>query len=123
MSKHCLDCGTPIVGRSDKKFCSDYCRNNYHNRQNKNTNNYVRKINYVLKRNRRILESFYPGETRKVHRSYLKLEGFDFNYFTSVFQNHNGHIYYFCYDLGYVPLDNDYIALVGMNGSGIRVNR
>ncbi|WP_170122572.1 hypothetical protein [Mucilaginibacter oryzae] len=27
----CLDCGTPLQGRADKKFCNDLGRNNYNN--------------------------------------------------------------------------------------------
>ena len=32
-SKVCLACGKPLKGRIDKKFCDDYCRNNYNNQQ------------------------------------------------------------------------------------------
>lgn len=31
----CLKCNIDVVGRSDKKFCSDKCRNNYNNNKNK----------------------------------------------------------------------------------------
>ena len=31
----CLECGEKIIGRSDKKFCNDACRNSYNNKQNK----------------------------------------------------------------------------------------
>ena len=27
--KLCLTCNKPVKGRTDKKFCDDYCRNNY----------------------------------------------------------------------------------------------
>ena len=29
-SGHCLECGGPVYGRTDKKFCCDSCRNRYH---------------------------------------------------------------------------------------------
>lgn len=32
MDRSCLDCGKALVGRADKKFCDDSCRNNYNNR-------------------------------------------------------------------------------------------
>jgi hypothetical protein len=35
MNKVCLECGEKIVGREDKKFCSDGCRNAYNNKINK----------------------------------------------------------------------------------------
>jgi Uncharacterized protein containing a Zn-ribbon (DUF2116). len=30
-NKYCPVCGNKIVGRSDKKFCTDKCRTFYHN--------------------------------------------------------------------------------------------
>ena len=38
--KTCLECGEKIVGREDKKFCSDGCRNAYNNKINKELNWY-----------------------------------------------------------------------------------
>ena len=35
MEKNCLECGTRIIGRADKKFCNDSCRNSYNNKFNK----------------------------------------------------------------------------------------
>ena len=29
-NKICHYCGAELKGRSDKKFCDDYCRNNYY---------------------------------------------------------------------------------------------
>lgn len=31
IDKQCLFCGSELKGRSDKKFCNDFCRNNYNN--------------------------------------------------------------------------------------------
>ncbi len=35
MPRTCLECHEKIVGREDKKFCSDGCRNAYNNKMNK----------------------------------------------------------------------------------------
>ena len=32
VEKKCLDCGDSLRGRTDKKFCSDQCRNSYNNK-------------------------------------------------------------------------------------------
>ncbi|MBL7762218.1 MAG: DUF2116 family Zn-ribbon domain-containing protein, partial [Chitinophagaceae bacterium] len=56
----CLNCGKPLKGRSDKKFCDDSCRNNYNNQLKSIVNNQMRNINNVLGKNRRILESLLP---------------------------------------------------------------
>ena len=51
----CLECGEKIIGRSDKKFCNDACRNSYNNKQNKDSSNLMRNINNKLRKNFRIL--------------------------------------------------------------------
>ena len=33
--KTCKTCEKPIKGRSDKKYCNDYCRSIHHNKNNK----------------------------------------------------------------------------------------
>ncbi|MBR9999181.1 MAG: hypothetical protein KFF73_09430 [Cyclobacteriaceae bacterium] len=115
MKKTCLDCGSSLKGRSDKKFCSDFCRNNFHNRQNQLTNNYVRRINYVLRKNRRILERLNEHGLDKVQRNALVREGFDFEYVTSVVQNGKDTTLYFCYEHGYQVLENDFVELIRKN--------
>jgi hypothetical protein len=42
----------------------------------------------------------------------LKMKGFDFNYFTSVYQTKEGAQYYYCYDQGYLPMEKDLFLLV-----------
>jgi len=54
-TKQCLECGDPVKGRIDKKFCSDYCRNAYNNKVNKDSKNLIRNINNRLRKNHKIL--------------------------------------------------------------------
>ncbi|HEY2581015.1 MAG TPA: hypothetical protein VGI43_04375 [Mucilaginibacter sp.] len=108
----CLDCGTPLHGRADKKFCNDLCRNNYNNQLNSSSYNYVRNINNILRRNRRILEELNPTGKTKTTRKKLNLKGFDFEYHTRTYQTQNGKIYYFCYEYGYLLLEDDEVLLV-----------
>lgn len=112
MKKECLECGDKIVGRIDKKFCSDGCRNAYNNRVNKDSKNLIRNTNNRLRKNYRILETLNPDQKTKTSRAKLIEAGFDFNYFTSTYITKAGTIYYFVYDQGYLPLDNDFYALV-----------
>ncbi len=109
----CLECGTAIRGRIDKKFCSDYCRNAYNNKLNKDSKNLVRNINNRLRKNYRILDSFplKDGKTRTTKTRLLD-KGFDFEYLTNLYTTKKGTTYYFIYDLGYLPLDNDYYMIV-----------
>lgn len=112
MSKTCLECGEKLVGRTDKKFCSDYCRNAYNNNVNKDSKNLIRNVNNRLRKNYRILEDLNPEQKTKVSRSKLIEKGFDFTYFTSIYTTKAGTVYYFVYDQGYLPIEGDYYALV-----------
>lgn len=112
MSKECLECGDKIIGRTDKKFCSDACRNSYNNTINKDSKNLIRNTNNRLRKNYRILESLNPEQKTKVSRGKLIEKSFDFNYFTSIYTTKVGTVYYFVYDQGYLPIEGDYYALV-----------
>jgi predicted nucleic acid-binding Zn ribbon protein len=108
----CPECGTALRGRVDKKFCSDMCRNAFNNKVNSNSNNLIRNVNHILRKNRRLLEENLQGETTKVSRIKLSAKGFDFNYYTNQSTTKNNHTYIFCYEYGYLPLENDYILIV-----------
>ncbi len=112
MEKACLECGEKIVGRTDKKFCSDYCRNAHHNNLNKDRKNMVRNVNNLLRKNYRILEQLNPNDKTRASKSKLLAKGFNFEYFTSIYTTKTGNTYYFIYDQGYLPLEGDYYALV-----------
>ena len=112
MESYCLDCGTKLTGRVDKKFCNDQCRNNYHNRENREDSVFVRNINSILKRNRNILRKLNPKGKTKVKKQELDDHSFNFKYFTNQYRTKDGRIYYFVYEHGYVDLGSDYFALV-----------
>ncbi len=108
----CEHCEEEIFGRSDKRFCSDYCRNSQHNIENRDSTNYMRKVNNVLRKNRRILAKFNPNGKAKVSGTVLMEEGFNFAYFTNIYETKKGGKYYFCYDQGFIKLDDNMYALV-----------
>ncbi len=113
-TKACLSCGKFLKGRVDKKFCDDYCRSNYNNRLNSRRSQYIRRINTILKKNRGILEELLAGfsATVTVNRSRLESRGFNFGFFTNTYTNPNGAVYFFCYEYGYLRLDNERLLLV-----------
>jgi len=115
-TKTCLACGEPLKGRIDKKFCNDYCRNNYNNQQKAKGSHsgYVRNINNSLMKNRKILESILPNneETAKANKDKLQRNGFNFKYMTHIYTTKTGKTYFYCYDYGYLPLDNDWFLIV-----------
>ena len=112
MSKTCLECGEKIVGREDKKFCSDGCRNAYNNKINKDSTNFMRNVNNKLRKNYRILGALNVEGKLKTTRTKLLSKGFDFEFFTNILNTKTGNTYYFVYDQGYMALENDYFMLV-----------
>jgi len=112
VDRTCPECGDKITGREDKKFCSDACRNAFNNKINKDSNNYMRNVNNKLRRNYRILSELNADGETKTNKTKLDSRGFDFNYFTNMQHTNIGNTYYFVYEQGYMPLDNDYYILV-----------
>lgn len=112
MNKTCLECNEKIVGREDKKFCSDGCRNSYNNKINKDSNNYMRNVNNKLRKNYRILLEANPEGKSKITKTKMLIKGFDFEYFTNILNTNTGNTYHFVYDQGYRNLEDDYIMLV-----------
>ena len=110
----CLSCSAVVNGRADKKFCNDYCRNEYNNGLKSTSTNLVRNINNALGKNRRIIEGLIPAgqETAKANAERLLAKGFQFKYGTHSYTNKKGDVYFFCYDMGYLPLENDWYLLV-----------
>ncbi len=112
MNKTCLECSEKIVGREDKKFCSDGCRNSYNNKINKDSTNFMRNVNNKLRKNYRILSALNLDGKSKTTRTKLLSKGFDFEFFTNILNTKTGNTYYFLYDQGYLALENDYFMLV-----------
>ena len=116
--KNCQWCGKALKGRIDKKYCDDYCRNNFNNRQKtrSGSGNCIRRINSILLKNRRVLESIVGAgdETAKATKEKLLELGFQFRYFTHSYITESGKTYCYCYDYGYLPLGNDWYLVVKM---------
>lgn len=110
--RKCLECNMPLKGRADQKFCNDQCRSAYNNRQSADSNNAIRMINRILKKNYFILSALNPDGKATVLKSDLQKKGFRFDYFTCTFTARNNRIYYFCYDQGYSELDNNKLNLI-----------
>ena len=110
----CLSCEKPVKGRSDKKFCDDYCRAAYNNDLKSAANNNIRNINNALGKNRRILESLLPpGEaTAKASSDKLIEKGFQFKYHTHLYKTKTEKTYFYCYEYGYLPLENNWFLIV-----------
>lgn len=112
MERKCLDCGDAIKGRSDKKFCSDQCRNNYNNRLNRDANSFVRNVHLVLRRNRKVLADMYVDGRTRVHKDALLAMGFNFSFITHATETSKGEKFCYCYEYGFRISDDEYAELI-----------
>lgn len=112
MLRKCPVCNSEFDGRIDKKFCSDYCRNTYNNRKYQDISNYSRQINRILKQNRKILYDFFSKKHTKINKEKLLSAGYNFDYLTSIYKTKNGKEYHYCYDYGYIELDENTCQIV-----------
>lgn len=110
----CHSCGKALRGRSDKKYCDDYCRSQYNNQIKSDGDTIVRRVNAVLRKNRTILQKVLPQgeEMYKLPRERLLQMGFNLKHITHTYTNKKGNVYFFCYDFGYLPLEHDWYLVV-----------
>lgn len=111
-TRKCPVCGDSYQGRRDKRFCSDQCRANFNNDKKRETEGYIQEINSILRKNRRILKSINPQGKSTVKTEYLELQGFDFRFFTTYFKTQSGKIYFFCYEFGYLKLEEEKVLVI-----------
>lgn len=111
-TKSCDYCGEVLRGRSDKKFCSAECRNGFHNHHASLNDAFMRKVNKILRKNRRILAELNPDGKANVHVDRLNDRGFSFNYHTHIYTTKDGREYRFCYEFGYLEFKDDWFVLV-----------
>jgi len=109
--KLCPECSFMILGRTNKVFCSDKCRNTYNNKLKKKTRVVVNEINNILLKNRRILENFYNEGSFNINRQQLIKRGFHFEYFTHISINKSNKQIYLCDEYAYVLLDHEMLDL------------
>ena len=112
MDNVCLECGSQIVGRLDKKFCSDQCRYLYNNKRKRQHEVAIQNVNRILRKNRSVLKSLNPVGKTTVRRALLENLGFDFNFFTHVYRTKSGQLYYFVYEYGYMLEEQEKVVLV-----------
>ncbi len=104
----------------DKKFCDDYCRNSYNNRQALADGEQVKNINAILKKNRKILQEYLGESAEMIQISKQKMmdAGFNFGYYTHHYTTKKGGVYTFVYEFGYLALEGERFLIVKRESDG-----
>ena len=111
MAEHCTDCGKILRGRSDKRFCDDYCRSHHYNQVHRDDNTFTKQINRILKKNRSILKGLHTQGKLMATRQSLLVLGFDFSFYTHQEEHEKSDPYTFCYEYGYLKLNEEEYAV------------
>tara|TARA_B100000768_G_C11234331_1_gene356526 strand:- start:68 stop:448 length:381 start_codon:yes stop_codon:yes gene_type:complete len=105
---NCLNCAEVIEGRVDRKFCSGYCKSNYHYRLNKGKeSSFFIKVEKQLKLNRRILKDYNKAGKATVRVNVLLELGFDPHFFTHYWKNRKGNVYLFVFEFGFLKREEN----------------
>lgn len=117
MMRTCQECGTELIGRSDKRFCSDHCRNTFHNRVHSKRNRSRSLVHSKLRKNQEILSALLRHRTKRViPKEQLLQQGFDFDYLTEIKRFKDNKNYFYIYEFGYRILEMQKLLLVRKTG-------
>ena len=105
----CMQCSHSISrgSRPDKRFCSEKCKNDFHNANTIANAQEIRKILAILKRNRAILKSALGDKQEVVvSRDFLLKKGFEFDYHTHhIVSQLKQNEFIFSFNYGYRVMD------------------
>ena len=94
----------PIIGRSDKKYCSDQCRSMANHNFKQRLEQPILDVNKSLRKNRSILRKLCPEGRAIVRQEILEAMGYTWNLFSSIYVTSQKQIYYICYDYAFTPI-------------------
>lgn len=113
MEKKCQNCGTPLHGRSDKKFCSIACKNVFNFAQRQATKSDVKEIDAYLHRNREILITLMGNSVKEtIDKSILTRAKFRWEYMTGIYWNKEGKMYRLIYDFAWMDFSDQRVLIV-----------
>ena len=115
MKRRCPICNGPVLGRSDKRFCSNQCRTHHHNLLLRDEYAPVKRINKILRKNRTVLMKYHQSNALKVLSNKMKYDGIDFSFFTHIKSDAKNHPIIFCYDYGYQMINHDEYQILHLN--------
>lgn len=103
----CPSCREPIKGRKDKIYCSPTCRSAAQYEKRMVNEQFYLQVERQLKTNRKILKRYNKSGFTTLRKERLLEEGFNPKFFTHYWKNKKGQIYLFCFDFGFLELEQD----------------
>ena len=102
----CLECGGGMdsVGRSDRKFCCEQCKNRYNNRKSHEYRGLHMKVLRALDKNHEILDNLLRSKITSIDLGDLALLGYDLDFSTS-YRKNGIHSEYRCFDIKFLCTD------------------
>ena len=104
--KYCLECGDEIVfGRSDKKFCSQKCKNDHNNRIGYGDRRFKERTVKALEKNYSILSTLLGSGVTSISLLEIAQLGFNREYITGYHRN-GCHDEFCCFNIKYFQSGN-----------------
>lgn len=103
--RSCPVCNGEIKGRSDKRYCSAACKSSFQYEKRGESEPFFFKVDRQLRLNRKILKRHNKSGYTTLRKDVLIAEGFYPKYFTHYWKNQKGQVYLFCYEFGFLEID------------------
>lgn len=100
-NRHCLCCGKELHGRPDKKFCSEECKDSYHNARKCELRKGKLSALRIVECNYAILRHLKDAGCTMCDLKPLISIGFCPDYFTRLISNKKGYLICECFDIRY----------------------
>ena len=97
----CLNCGQPLTGRPDKKFCCSRCKNEWNNSVNGPERRSRERVISILSKNYRLLQMVMESGEKAPELKSLEDAGFRQEYVTGFRRIRRGRDEYYCFDISY----------------------
>lgn len=104
VQRKCPSCTQIILGRSDKKYCSDQCRSIANKATRLSSESIIQSTNKILRKNRSILKHLCPVGKAVVRKEVFDAMQYDVTVFSSMYRTRKNQIYFFCYDYGFTAI-------------------
>ena len=109
----CHNCTNKFSGRTDKKFCSLACKNQFNYNTRRAAKSETLLIDRYLHRNREILDTLMGKSKKEVFdRLVVTRTGFKFEYITGIYINKEGKMYHLVYDFAWMDFSDQKVLIV-----------